>query len=166
MKRKKIKDFAHAPARRAFARLFPGDAEQRQAGLTFIETIIVVAIIMIFATAVTVVLVSVMGTTKEAAAKNQIGTFVQALELYNMQCGSYPTAEQGLAALRKKPAVEPVPEGWRGPYISGDVPKDPWTHDYKYVVPGPAGDPYGVISYGADGVEGGDGDNKDITSWQ
>jgi len=150
---------------RAPGRTPPADGTQSQSGLTFIETIIVVAIIMIFATAVTVVLVTVMGTTKEAAAKNQIGTFDQALQLYNLQCGSFPTAEQGLAALRKKPTLEPVPEGWRGPYISGDVPKDPWGHEYKYVVPGPEGDPFGIISYGADGLEGGDGDNKDITSW-
>ncbi len=139
---------------------------EAEAGLTMIETMIVVAIIVAFATAATVVLAVVISRGNSGAASNQISTFKQAIELYRLTCGSYPTAEQGLAALRQKPTLEPVPEGWAGPYIDRDIPKDPWGHDYKYVVPGPAGDAYGVISYGADGVEGGDGDTKDIPSWQ
>ncbi len=154
------------PSRRPHMKEILESIRGEESGLTMIETIIVVAIIMIFATAATVVLAVVLSQGNAAAANNQISTFKQALELYRLNCGTYPTAEQGLAALRTKPTLEPVCEGWRGPYIDREIPKDPWGHDYKYVVPGPAGDAYGILSYGADGAEGGDGDNKDITSWQ
>jgi general secretion pathway protein G len=144
----------------------PKSNRENEAGLTLVETMIVIGVIIVFATSAILLLAPILGTSKLAAAKDQIGTFKQALEIYRLNCGTYPTAEQGLAALRQKPTLEPVPEGWKGPYIDKDVPKDPWGHDYKYVIPGPEGDPFGVISYGADGTEGGDGDNKDITSWQ
>jgi general secretion pathway protein G len=146
--------------------LVSGTNRQTEAGLTLIETIIVISIIIVFTTAAVIAVGSILGTSKDAAAKNQIATFKLALNMYLVNCGSYPSQEQGLAALRQKPTTEPVPEGWKGPYIDKEIPKDPWGHDFKYLVPGPAGDAFGVIAYGADGVEGGEGDNKDVTSWQ
>jgi general secretion pathway protein G len=140
---------------------------EREAGLTLIETIIVVGIIIAFATAAVLVIGPWLGTSRKAAAQNQIATFAQSLEIYNLNCGSYPSTEQGLQALCQKPTIDPVPEGWQGPYLSKkEVPQDPWGHDYKYMAPGPEGTAFGIISYGADGVEGGEGDNKDITSWE
>jgi general secretion pathway protein G len=138
-----------------------------EAGLTLVETLIVVGIIVAFATTAVLVMAPYLSTSKNAAAKSQIATFTQALELYNINCGAYPTAEQGLEALCEKPTIEPVPEGWKGSYLSKKaVPKDPWGNEYKYTIPGPEGLPFGIISYGADGLEGGEGDNKDITSWE
>ncbi len=157
--------------KRLWAKAFPAPGSprkrEREAGLTLVETIIVVAIIVAFAAGAMIMLGPVLFAGKDAAAKNQIATFVQALEVYNLQCGNYPTEEQGLAALVKKPTIEPSPEGWRGPYLSkSELPKDPWGTEYKYMLPGPEGMPYGIVSYGADGKEGGEGDAKDISSWQ
>jgi general secretion pathway protein G len=147
--------------------VLPGTKRQSEEGLTLIETIIVIGIIVAFATLAIVALAPMIGTSNSAVVKNQIASFKQALEIYRLNCGTYPSPEQGLSALRQKPAIEPVPEGWRGPYIDKkEIPKDPWGNEYKYLVPGPEGDAFGIISYGADGVEGGDGDNKDIKSWE
>jgi general secretion pathway protein G len=76
--------------------------------------------------------------------------------------GSFPTTDQGLQALRTQPGGV---ENWDGPYLPKDIPPDPWGHPYVYRCPSEHGD-YEIISYGADGREGGDGVNKDILSWK
>ncbi|HEQ72063.1 MAG TPA: type II secretion system protein GspG [Spirochaetia bacterium] len=144
----------------------PSTVREREAGLTVIETIIVIAIIAMVATTVAITSFSLLGTSKEAVAKNQIESFRAALEIYHVRYGMYPTREQGLEALRTKPVVEPVPEKWDRAIMDRDIPKDPWGNPYEYLVPGPEGDPWGIVCYGADGVEGGEGDNKDIKSWE
>ena len=78
--------------------------------------------------------------------------------------GEYPTSEQGLSALFVKP-VSLSNDNWDGPYLSKAIPKDPWGNDYQYYVPGENGLPYGIMSLGKDGVEGGEGKDADITSW-
>ncbi|MDR0457669.1 MAG: type II secretion system major pseudopilin GspG, partial [Burkholderiaceae bacterium] len=76
----------------------------------------------------------------------------------------YPSADQGLQALVAKPATDPVPPNWKGPYLE-KLPNDPWGHPYVYLNPG-VKDDVDVMSYGADGVSGGEGKNADIGSWQ
>ena len=138
----------------------------RENGLTFMETIIVISIILLVAGTVTITAISLLGTSRQAVAKTQIDSFKTALETYYLKYHAYPTQEQGLDSLRKKPSLEPVPAGWDKPIVDREIPKDPWGNEYKFVVPSPMNDPYGIICYGADGKEGGEGDNADITSWQ
>src|SRR5262249_37201469 len=98
---------------------------------------------------------------RRKAAQTQIATFSTALETYKMDVGVYPTTEQGLQALRIKP------EGsarWNGPYWHQDVPLDPWDHPYIYKFPGKTPGKPEIISYGADGAPGGEGENADIVS--
>ena len=90
----------------------------------------------------------------------------RSLNAYFLDTGRYPTSEQGLEALWDRPVLEPVPEGWQGPYLTKELPEDPWGNHYDYFVPGPSGLPYGIRSYGADGSEGGDEAAADIVSWK
>jgi general secretion pathway protein G len=133
-------------------------------GWTFIETLIVLAIILILTATVGFMSVRYLDKAKTVAAKSQIESFALALDSYKIDCGEYPTEEQGLAALYAKPSAG-ASDGWAGPYIAKGVPKDPWNHDYVYHVPGPNGLPYSLASYGSDGVEGGEGKAADITSY-
>jgi general secretion pathway protein G len=126
---------------------------------------VVVAIILILTSAVGFVAVRWIASANRAAARTQIETYAVALAAYYADSGAYPTAEQGLPALWERPVLEPVPASWNGPYLARPVPRDPWSHEYEYRVPGPAGLPYGIRSLGADGKEGGDGQSADIQSW-
>jgi general secretion pathway protein G len=137
-----------------------------QAGWTLIETLIVIAIVMVLTATVGFMAVGSLEKARIAGTRAQIDSFCVALESYYIDCGNYPTSEQGLSALRKKPEVEPVSDGWSGPYVYKDAPKDPWGHEYEYTVPGADGNPYGIRSFGADGRDGGEGKNADITSWE
>ena len=139
-------------------------AIKQEDGWTFIETLIVLAIILILTATVGFMSVRYLDKAKTVAAKSQIESFALALDSFKIDCGEYPTEEQGLAALFAKPSVGSS-EGWAGPYIAKQVPKDPWSHDYVYRVPGPNDLPYSLASYGADGVEGGEGKAADITSY-
>ncbi|WP_196493000.1 type II secretion system major pseudopilin GspG [Burkholderia stagnalis] len=102
---------------------------------------------------------------RRIAARQDIGVFLQALKLYRLDNGRYPSQEQGLAALVQKPTIDPVPSNWKdGGYIER-LPNDPWGNSYKYLNPGAHGE-IDVSSYGADGREGGEGNDADIGSWQ
>lgn len=135
-----------------------------ESGWTFIETLIVLGIILILTATVGFSAVRYLDKAKIVAAKSQIESFALALDSYKLDCGEYPTQDQGLAALYEKPSGEGT-DGWTGPYIAKKVPLDPWSHDFQYRIPGPDGLPYAIVSYGADGVEGGNGKNTDITSF-
>ncbi|MGN0739526.1 MAG: type II secretion system major pseudopilin GspG [Treponema sp.] len=135
-------------------------------GWTFMETLIVIAVILILTATAGFVSVNSLEKARSAAAKTQIESLATALEAYYIDCGNYPTAEQGLAALRKKPETSPVSDGWSGPYLYKDAPKDPWGFDYEYTSPAPDGSAYGIRSFGADGLEGGEDRNADIKSWE
>jgi len=135
-------------------------------GWTFIETLIVIAIVLILTSIVGFTGIQYLDRARTAAAKSQIGAFSLAIESYYIDCGRYPTEEQGLEALWKKPVIEPVSPNWTGPYIYKKTPNDPWGNAYEYKTPGPEGLPFSIRSFGADGREGGDGKNADIASWE
>jgi len=134
-----------------------------QSGFSLIEVMIVVVILAILAT---LLVPHVMGRTedaKRAAAKAQIQSIESALQLYRLDNGLYPSNEQGLQALVSKPAKGPTPTNWKtGGYLQ-KIPADPWGHAYKYTNPSPQAD-FEVVSFGADGVQGGEGKNADIVS--
>jgi general secretion pathway protein G len=134
-----------------------------QAGVTLIEMLVVVVIIGLFVALVGPKLWSNVDKAKITAARTQIQNFTNALGMYKLDNGNFPTTEQGLKALREKPgdAAE-----WNGPYMPLDIPKDPWGHDYIYKFPGDHGDEPDITSLGADGQPGGDGINADIVSWK
>jgi general secretion pathway protein G len=139
----------------------PAQRKDREAGFTLIEIMVVIAIIGILAT---LIVPNIMGRPDEArvtATKHDIGTINQALKLYRLDIGRYPTTEQGLKALVERPTSEPIPQNWKaGGYLSS-VPKDPWGNVYHYSNPGTRGE-IDVISYGADGRPGGTGTDADI----
>lgn len=135
-------------------------------GWTFMETLIVIAIILVLSATADFAAISSLEKSRIAAAKTQIESLATALEAYYIDCGNYPAAEQGLAALRKKPETSPSSDSWGGPYLYKDAPKDPWGYEYEYTCPAPDGSPYGIRSFGADGMEGGEGKNADIKSWE
>ncbi len=133
-------------------------------GFTFIEIMVVVAILAILAA---LVVPRIMGRTDEAkrtAAKVQIRNIEGALQLYKLDNGVYPSTEQGLRALVEKPTVGVIPKKWKpGGYLQ-KIPEDPWGNPYKYLSPSPRGE-YEIISLGTDGEVGGEGVNADITNW-
>ncbi|MGE5820398.1 MAG: type II secretion system major pseudopilin GspG [Deltaproteobacteria bacterium] len=131
-------------------------------GFTLIELIVVVVIIGLLAGLVLPQFIRQEEKAKLKAARAQIELLATALDTFRLDVGRYPTSEEGLQALRQKPGGL---ERWDGPYLKKDIPLDPWGKPYNYKSPGDHG-PYDIISYGADGVPGGDGDNRDITSWE
>ena len=134
---------------------------KKDAGITLIELLVVMVIIALFATIVGSRVGRSVDRGKKVAAKSQISEFESMLDQFKLDVGRYPTNEEGLQSLRTKPANA---SNWDGPYSKKELPMDPWGRSYVYRFPGTHGD-YDVLSYGADGQEGGDGDNADITSW-
>jgi len=131
-------------------------------GFTLIELLIVVTIIMLLVGLVGQNLFKRLGKGRQAAAKAQIEMLAQALDQYKLDTGAYPTTSEGLQALLENPGIE----GWEGPYLKKNVlPKDPWGKPYYYQSPGSHGE-YDLYSYGKDGGQGGEGEDKDITSWE
>ncbi len=135
-------------------------------GWTFVETLIVISIVLILTSTVGFMAFRYVGKAKIVAARTQIENLSMALDTYFMDNRRYPLEEQGLVSLWEKPILEPVPKDWDGPYLRKNPAKDPWDNDYEYVVPGPNGLPYGISSLGADGTPGGEEDAKDINSWE
>lgn len=136
-------------------------------GFTLIELMVVIVILGILAG---LIVPRIMGRPEEAKqlkAKLTIESLETSLRLYKLDNGSYPTTEQGLQALIERPDTGNVPKSYRnGGYLEkGRVPRDPWENEFVYLSPGINGE-YDVISYGADGVPGGEGKNKDINSWE
>jgi len=129
------------------------------------ETIIVIAIILVLTSSVGYMAIQYLDKARVATAKSQIESFCTALESYYIDCGRYPTAEQGLQALWQKPTIQPINDNWAGPYIYKNIPKDPWGSPYEYAAPGYNGLPYSIRSFGSDGREGGEKNDADITSW-
>lgn len=135
-------------------------------GFTLIELMVVMVILAILAG---LIVPRIMGRPEEARrtkAAIQIQSLETALKLYNLDNGAYPTTEQGLEALITPPTVGKLSTKWReGGYLEkGRVPKDPWGNDFIYLHPGIQGE-YEIISYGADGQQGGEGKNADISNW-
>ena len=136
--------------------------KKRQAGFTLIELLVVLTILAMLAALVVPRVFRSLEKAKVNTAKAQISAFESAIGTYRLDVGSFPTTDQGLQALRVKPTGL---ENWDGPYIPQDVPLDPWGHPYVYRCSSDHGD-YEIISFGADGREGGDGPDADIVSWK
>lgn len=136
------------------------------AGFTLVEILVVIAILSLLAGVVMVNVLPSLGMGNQAAAKTQIANFASALNTYRIAHGRFPTEEQGLDALVRAPTVSPVPKNYpAGGYLaSGEVPQDPWGRAYVYLVPGRQDEPFEVLSYGADGMEGGSGEDADLSS--
>ena len=136
-------------------------------GFSLIELMVVVIILGILAMYIGPKLMGRTEQAKEVQARVQIEGLETALKLYKLDNGVYPTTEQGLQALVESPDAENVLQNWRkGGYLEkGKVPKDPWGNEFIYLSPGIQGD-YDITSYGADGVPGGEDENKDINSWE
>ena len=133
-------------------------------GFTLIEVMVVVAILGILAALIVPKLVGRSDEARVVAAKQDIGTLMQALKLYRLDNQRYPSGPQSLNALVQKPTADPVPPNWKeGGYLD-KLPNDPWGHPYQYLNPGVHGE-IDVFSYGADGQPGGTGIDADIGSW-
>lgn len=135
-------------------------------GFTLIEILVVVAVLAILAALVAPNVFGHLGTAKDAAARAQMEMLGAALDAYRLDNGRYPTSAQGLEALRTEPTLEPRPRNWRGPYLRRAVPLDPWDTPYVYTSPGEANpNGYDLLSLGADGQPGGEGEDADIRAW-
>jgi len=132
-------------------------------GVTLIELLVVDTIIAMFGALVLPRLGKKVSGATQTVAREQMNGFITALGMYKLDTGRFPSTEQGLQALRIRPQDE---ARWDGPYLPQDVPPDPWGHAYVYKFPGDHGEEPDIISYGADGREGGDGENADIVSWK
>ena len=132
------------------------------AGFTLVEVLVVITIIALIMGLIGPRVLNYLTESKAKAAKIQIESLASALDLYFLDAGRYPNTSEGLSALIQHPAGT---NGWNGPYLRGNaVPNDPWGRPYVYRSPGQHG-PYDIISYGADGQEGGTGAGADIGSW-
>lgn len=125
-------------------------------GFTLIELLVVLAILTLLAGLVGPRVLNQLGGAKSKTAGVQIADLEKSLDLFKLDVGRYPTTEEGLDALVTKPASV---SGWNGPYLKGGVPTDPWGKPYKYAVAGGAVE---ILSLGADGATGGEGENADV----
>ena len=131
---------------------------RKSRGFTLLELLVVVAIIGLLVAYVGPRYVAQIGKSEVAAARAQIEALARALDAFRLDTGHYPSAAQGLSALRERPAGE---ARWNGPYLQKDVPMDPWGKPYVYRVPGAKGE-FDLASYGRDGAPGGSGESADV----
>ena len=132
-----------------------------QRGFTLLELLVVMVIIGLLAGYVGPKYFAQIGKSEVKAARAQIDALEKALDQYRLDVGRYPTSENGLAALMKRPASE---NRWQGPYLRKEVPADPWGQPYQYVQPGEHGE-FDLFSLGKDGKPGGEGEAADIGNW-
>jgi general secretion pathway protein G len=131
-------------------------------GFTLLEMLVVLVIIGLLAGLVGPRLFSKVDQSKVATAQAQVKLLRGAVESLRLDVGRYPTAEEGLALLARAPSDPRLAERWRGPYLEGAVPQDPWGRAYQYALPGAEGQPFALYSLGADGKTGGEGDAREI----
>jgi general secretion pathway protein G len=128
------------------------------AGFTLVELLVVLAILTLLAGLVGPRVLGQLGGAKSKTAAVQIADIEKAMELFKLDVGRFPTTEEGLGALAAKPPT--VSSGWAGPYLKGTLPADPWGKPYRYqLLPGGAVE---ILTLGADGAPGGEGENADI----
>lgn len=135
---------------------------KRQAGFSLIEIMVVVVILGILASIVVPKIISRPDEARAVKAKQDVLSIQNALDLYRLDNGVYPTTDQGLLALVKRPSNAPEPRNW-SQYLK-TVPKDPWGREYLYLNPGEHAE-IDVFTYGADGKPGGEGINAEIGNW-
>ena len=135
-------------------------------GFTLIELMVVIIILGILAMYVAPKIMGRPDEARQVKARLDIASLETAIKLYRLDNGMYPGTEQGLQALVAQPETGTLAKKWRkGGYLEKNrVPKDPWGNEYIYLCPG-VNDDYDIISYGADGISGGEDKNKDINSW-
>ncbi len=130
---------------------------RRQRGFTILEIVIVFILLAGIMAFVGPKIFEQMGRAKSSEAKIRIQHLVGQIEIYKLEVGKYP---DNLQALVKQP---PGTDKWNGPYAKDDDLKDPWGNDFRYTIPG-QGRPFDLVSLGADGKEGGDGENRDVSN--
>ncbi len=142
------------------------EQKNTQSGFTLIELMVVMVILATLAVFVVPKFMDEPKRAQRVKAQVTITNLETALKTYYLDNGYYPTTDQGLDALVVEPNIDPVPGKWRkGGYLEkGKVPLDPWGNDYIYLSPGMHGD-FDIISYGLDGVEGGEDWEADVESW-
>lgn len=133
---------------------------ERQKGFTLLELLVVILIIGLLTGIVAPRFLGQIGRSEATAARAQLDAFDKALQAYRIDVGRFPDTSQGLRALVAQPSGEPR---WRGPYMQGDIPLDPWGSPYQYRSPGSNGRDVDVSSFGRDRAPGGSGDDADIS---
>ena len=135
----------------------------RSQGFTLIEILVVLVIIGVLAALIAPNVLDRAGEAKVTAARTDVNNLMQAMKLYKLDNQRFPSTEQGLEALVRKPTAGTVPNNWK-PYLD-KLPKDPWGQPYQYANPGLNGE-IDIFSFGADGKPGGEGNDADVGSWQ
>lgn len=136
-------------------------------GFTLVEILVVIIVIALLATLVAPNVFRHVGRAKDTTARAQVELLSAAVEAYRLDNDRFPTTEQGLAALRTRPTLEPRPRAWRGPYLRREVPVDPWGRPYIYRSPGTVNrEGYDLLTLGRDGREGGEDEDADVLSWK
>lgn len=135
----------------------------RQAGFTLVEMLVVLVIVGLLVSLVAPRVFNQLGEAKVRTAHIQIESFKNALDLFYLDAGRYPTTQEGLLALSARP---PSVQSWGGPYVrTASVPRDPWNNPYHYRAPGQDGRPYEITSNGPGGKTGDEGGPNQIASW-
>jgi general secretion pathway protein G len=134
---------------------------EAEKGFTLIELLIVMVILGLLVALVGPKFFGHLGKSKLKAAKAQIELFGTALDSFRLEVGRYPTSQEGLNALQESTGIK----GWDGPYLRKELPADPWGNPYQYQSPSEHGE-YEILSYGADGSAGGEGEDQDVMSWK
>lgn len=142
----------------------PDDRASDEQGFSLLELMVVVVILSILALVIVPRVIDRPDQARITRVKSDLATLESAVNLYKLDNFRYPTTEQGLEALVARPVSEPVPQNWSASGYIDRLPKDPWGNDYHYLAPGVHGE-VDIFSFGADGVQGGDGMNADIGTW-
>jgi len=133
----------------------------QQGGFSLIELLIVMVILGLLASLVGPKMFGKLGMAKQKTAKTQIEMLMAGCDAFRLDTGKYPSSQEGLEAL----VTNSGSDKWKGPYLSKGLPKDPWDNPYNYQNPGEHGE-IDISSYGADGQQGGEGEDADIGSWE
>lgn len=135
---------------------------RRQRGFTLTELMVVVLIIGLLSAAAMVAFMPMLGQGRSARIASDMRAIDSALTMYMGDMGGLPSTQEGLDVLVQRPMGHRRADAWNGPYLQTGLPEDPWGVPYQYFLPGRGGQPYEVVTFGADGVPGGEGDNADI----